>query len=102
MADIAMSCRPAGANGIAPPRAGTRSGAVARGAADLLCLAAAPSFAIMAVLAGAFGGADPNLICSHARGASALGGMVPMYVLMGAFHSTPWLKLISRRRSRRL
>jgi hypothetical protein len=25
--------------------------------------------------------------------------MVPMYLLMSAFHSTPWLKLISRRRS---
>jgi hypothetical protein len=25
--------------------------------------------------------------------------MVPMYLLMSAFHSTPWLKLISNRRS---
>jgi hypothetical protein len=25
--------------------------------------------------------------------------MVPMYVLMSAFHFAPWLKLISRRRS---
>jgi hypothetical protein len=31
-------------------------------------------------------------------GASPLGGMVPMYLLMSAFHLAPWLKLISRRR----
>jgi hypothetical protein len=31
--------------------------------------------------------------------ASALTGMVPMYLLMSAFHSAPWLKLISSRRS---
>jgi hypothetical protein len=28
-----------------------------------------------------------------------LSGMVPMYVLMSAFHFAPWLKLISRRPS---
>jgi hypothetical protein len=27
-----------------------------------------------------------------------MGGMVPMYLLMSAFHSAPWLKLISGRR----
>jgi len=26
-----------------------------------------------------------------------LGGMVPMYLLMSAFHSAPWLKLIAGR-----
>jgi hypothetical protein len=31
--------------------------------------------------------------------ASPLNGMVPMYLLMSAFHSAPWLKLISRQRS---
>ena len=25
--------------------------------------------------------------------------MVPMYLLMSAFHSAPWLKLVSRQRS---
>jgi hypothetical protein len=25
--------------------------------------------------------------------------MVPMYLLMSAFHTAPWLKLISRRRA---
>src|SRR4029453_8526347 len=69
--------------------------AAATGAADFLYLAAAPTFAIMALLT-AFGGA-PDALCSMA-GASPLGGMVPMYLLMSAFHLAPWLKLISRRR----
>jgi hypothetical protein len=29
-----------------------------------------------------------------------LSGMIPMYLLMSAFHSQPWLKLISSRRKR--
>jgi hypothetical protein len=67
-------------------------------AADWISLAAAPTFAIMALLAGIFGGGHADLICSAAYGVSSLNGMVPMYVLMSAFHSAPWLKLISRRR----
>jgi hypothetical protein len=67
-------------------------------AADWISLAAAPTFAIMALLAGTFGGGHADLICSAAYGVSSLNGMVPMYVLMSAFHSAPWLKLISRRR----
>ena len=70
--------------------------AAATGAADFLYLAAAPTFAVMALLT-AFGG-SPDALCSIA-GASPLGGMVPMYLLMSAFHLAPWLKLISRRRS---
>ncbi|MBR0827906.1 hypothetical protein JQ596_20445 [Bradyrhizobium manausense] len=62
------------------------------GAAHWLHLAAAPTFAIMAVLTGVFGG-SADALCS-ATGASSLGGMVPMYLLMTAFHSAPWLKLI--------
>jgi hypothetical protein len=56
------------------------------GAADWLSLAAAPTFAIMAFLVGASSEASP------------LGGMVLMYVLMAAFESVAWLKLISSRR----
>jgi hypothetical protein len=67
-------------------------------AADFLYLAAAPTFAIMAVLTGLLGGASPDALCSIAN-ASPLSGMVPMYLLMSAFHSAPWLKLISSRRS---
>ena len=59
-------------------------------------LAAAPIFAIMALLTGVLGGA-PDGLCSSAHDASPLGGMVPMYLLMCAFHSAPWLKLLSSR-----
>ena len=72
--------------------------AAATGAADFLYLAAAPTFAIMALLTGVLGGGSPDALCSIA-GASPLSGMLPMYLLMSAFHSAPWLKLISSRRS---
>jgi hypothetical protein len=72
--------------------------AAAAGAADWLYLAATPTFAIMALLTGVLGGGSPDALCSMA-GASPLGGMAPMYLLMSAFHSAPWLKLISSRRS---
>ena len=62
---------------------------------NFLSLAAAPTFAVMALLTGIQGGS--NMLCS-AQDASLLTGMVPMYLLMSAFHSAPWLKLISGRR----
>jgi hypothetical protein len=64
--------------------------------ADFLTLAAAPTFAIMALLTAVLGGGSPDALCSIVS-ASPLSGMVPMYVLMSAFHSAPWLKLISSR-----
>ena len=67
-------------------------------AAEWLCLAAAPAFAIMALLVGVLDGGLTEMHCAMMTGASALGGMVPMYLLMSAFHAGPWLKLISRRR----
>lgn len=67
------------------------------GVADWLCLAAAPTFAIMALLTIVLDGGSPDTLCS-AAGALPLSGMVPMYLLMSAFHSAPWLKLISGRR----
>ena len=67
-------------------------------AADWISLAAAPTFAVMALLTVVLGGGQPNMLCSAAQDASPLSGMVPMYLLMSAFHSAPWLKLISRRR----
>jgi hypothetical protein len=70
----------------------------ALGAASWLSLAAAPTFAMMALLTGALGG-PPDMLCSAAHDASPLSGMAPMYVLMSAFHSAAWLKLISSRRS---
>jgi hypothetical protein len=68
------------------------------GAADFLYLAAAPTFAIMALLTCVLGGGSSDALCSMA-GASPLSGMAPMYLLMSAFHTAPWLKLISSRRS---
>jgi hypothetical protein len=63
-----------------------------------LSLAAAPIFAVMALLTVVSGGGPVDTMCSVA-GASPLGGMVPMYLLMSALHLTPWLKLISNWRS---
>jgi hypothetical protein len=71
--------------------------AAARGAADVLYLAAAPTFALMALLTGMLGGpADASCAMT---GASQLGGMAPMYLLMSAFHLAPWLNLVAGRRS---
>lgn len=67
--------------------------------AGWLSLAAAPAFAIMALLTAADGG-PTDILCGAATGSSPLGGMVPMYVLMSVFHAAPWLRLISRRRTR--
>jgi hypothetical protein len=84
---------------------GSASGAIrhessqvhALGAAHWLSLAAAPTFAIMALLTG-LGGGPADMLCSAAPDASPLSGMVLMYLLMSAFHSAPWLKLIAGRR----
>ncbi len=70
------------------------------GAADWLGLAAAPSFAIMALLTGVLGNGKMAMICGVAPPSSAHGGMVPMYLLMSTFHSGPWIKLIARPRKR--
>jgi hypothetical protein len=74
-------------------------GVAVLGAADWLCLAAAPTFAIMALLTGVLGGGQMAMMCSTAPDASPLSGMAAMYLLMSAFHSAPWLRLIFRRRS---
>jgi hypothetical protein len=63
---------------------------------EWLGLAASPTFALMA-LATRFGDA-PELLCSAVNGSSPLGGMVPMYLLMSAFHAAPWLKLMHHAR----
>jgi hypothetical protein len=68
------------------------------GAADCLSLAAAPTFAVMALLTAVLGGGPLDMLCGAAPDASPLTGMIPMYLLMTAFHATPWLKLISRAR----
>ena len=70
------------------------------GAADWLSFAAAPTFALMALLTPVLGG-TADMICAAAPDASPLSGMVPMYWLMAAFHAAPWLKLASRRHGAR-
>jgi hypothetical protein len=82
------------------PAAGRGSGggdAVALGAADWLSFAAAPTFAVMAVMTGVLGG-PPDMLCTSAGDAWAIAGMAPMYMLMSAFHAGPWLRLVSSRR----
>ncbi len=73
--------------------------AAARGAADWLHLAAAPTFAVMAGLASAVSGA-PDMLCASMHHMSPLGGITAMYALMSAFHVAPWLRLISSRAGR--
>jgi hypothetical protein len=71
--------------------------AAARGAADGLSLAAAPVFALMALLTAFAGNGPVDALCATVFGTSAFGGMTPMYVLMSAVHLAPWLRLVSRR-----
>ena len=59
--------------------------------ARVLSLAATPTFAVMGVLTGVLGRAPMDTLCPAGHG-SALSGMVPMYLLMGVFHASPWLR----------
>lgn len=63
--------------------------------ATVLNLAAAPTFAGMALLSSLLGG-DPAMMLCGGTGSSPLTGMVFMYALMSAFHLGPWLRLASR------
>ncbi|MBB4004843.1 hypothetical protein [Aurantimonas endophytica] len=67
-------------------------------AAQWLSLAASPTFAAMALATAV--GVAPADVCAAGQG-SWLGGMVPMYLLMSAFHTGPWLTLAAGRRNRR-
>jgi hypothetical protein len=71
---------------------GNHGAAIARVAADWLGLVAAPAFAMMALMTVCLGGGMEPL-CSATPFGSLMSGMVPMYVLMGAVHSAPWLRL---------
>ncbi|MFA6156679.1 hypothetical protein [Mesorhizobium sp.] len=71
------------------------SSAASPGIADWLCLAAAPTFALMALLS-CFQAGDAAMLCVGA-GASPLTGMPAMYLLMSAFHLAPWLRVLSGR-----
>jgi len=72
------------------------------GAANALRLAAAPTFAVLALLNR---GAGTDVLCLHGGsplGGSSLGGMDLMYGVMCVFHLAPWLRLRAvYRRARR-
>lgn len=72
-----------------------RGDVAAPGAAALLALAAAPTFALMALWNG-FSAGQPDMLCMSVQGGSPLGGMTLMYLLMSAFHLVPWLRLLPR------
>jgi hypothetical protein len=65
------------------------------GIADWPCLAAAPTFAVMALLT-CIHTSDGVMSCLGAD-ASLLTSMPVMYLLMSAFHLAPWLRVISGR-----
>ena len=73
--------------------------ATSLGAAEILCLAAAPTFAAMAVATAVLGDGS-TVLCGVEQRASPLSGMVAMYGLMGVFHSVPWLRMLSNRNKR--
>ncbi|MBC9177626.1 hypothetical protein [Pseudoroseomonas ludipueritiae] len=64
--------------------------------AEWLRLAATPTFAAMALLTGILEGGGMEALCA-AEPRLSIGGMMPMYLLMSALHSPPWLALISGR-----
>jgi hypothetical protein len=70
---------------------GSHGAAIARVTADWLGLAAAPAFAMMALMTAALGGGAEPICSAHG---SLMSGMIPMYLLMSAVHSAPWLRLI--------
>ncbi|WP_191488483.1 hypothetical protein [Pseudomonas sp. FEN] len=67
-------------------------GGVTVNIADWLCLAAAPTFASMAVLTAA--NTDLDMACASMQGPWPLNSMVTMYLIMAAVHLSPWLRLI--------
>jgi hypothetical protein len=77
----------------------TGGGSAAPGVAEWLGLAAAPTFAVMALWTAFFSG-QPDMLHMAMQDSSPLSGMTVMYLLMSAFHAAPWLNLISRRRNR--
>ena len=83
---------------FAPDRA-RRTGS-ARRASHGLHLAAAPTFAAMALATAIAPGAPMDILCSASH-RFGLGGMTVMYGLMSAFHAGPWLRMLAARKRRR-
>lgn len=82
------------AHSLTPPAMPRAAAGKAAWLANLLCLAAAPCFALMALLS-AIGGADP--ICTASGPGFHAGGMGAMYLMMSAFHLPPWLRKLRQR-----
>jgi hypothetical protein len=74
----------------------TGGGDAAPGVAFWLGFAAAPTFALMAFWT-CFFSCQPDMLCMATQDSSPMSGMTVMYLLMSAFHLSPWLKLISGR-----
>jgi hypothetical protein len=72
----------------------TFTGPRGSGLIDWLSFAAAPTFAVMALLTQSHGRGPLDTLCAGAG--SPLSGMTVMYALMAAFHTPPWLRLIAR------
>ena len=69
------------------------------GLAGCLGLAAAPTFASMAWISAV--GSPGASMCSATSAALPIDDMALMYLLMGLFHLSPWLKLLSAGARRR-
>ncbi|MHA6688429.1 hypothetical protein [Mesorhizobium sp. A556] len=89
-------CDGSGDSGGQPARRPAATPGTADWLALWLALAAAPTFAIMALMVSLPGGDPAGMICAAAHG-SPLNGMATMYLLMCAFHAGPWVKLAWRR-----
>lgn len=63
---------------------------------DALAFAASPTFAVMGLSTSMLGGGPTEMLCAATQ-QSPLSGMTAMYLLMGAFHAGPWLKLMRGR-----
>ena len=86
----------AGIRDVDAPRAARRAQDAAASPARLarwLSLAAAPTFALMALLTSL----DASPIAKLCGASGPFAGMLPMYLLMSAFHAPPWLKLLAGR-----
>jgi hypothetical protein len=68
---------------------------IAHGLVEGLALAASPTFVAMALLTTWLDHGPMAAMCGG--GASWIGGMGGMYLLMGAFHAQPWLRWLRER-----
>lgn len=88
---LSLAAADDGSTGKPTGRMTNPAGRIAAHAADQLSLAAAPTFALMALLTATAGSAD--MICTTTPNTFPIGGMAPMYLLMSGFHLAPWLRL---------